>query len=116
MSTFFSCPICGYDRLDEPPYDENGNSSFDICPCCGIEFGYEDSRLINDTFIDREDPKGKYIHNWNRLQTEWKKKCKLWHFPKYKLNNWDPIKQLKNVDKFLATYKKTGKFDFRVKK
>jgi len=41
--THFPCPICGFPDLDEPPYDSDGeNPSFDICPCCGIEFGYED--------------------------------------------------------------------------
>ena len=30
------CPVCGYGMKD-PPRDYN------ICPCCGIEFGYDDS-------------------------------------------------------------------------
>jgi hypothetical protein len=30
------CPICGYDRLSEPPLN------FTICPCCGTEFEYDD--------------------------------------------------------------------------
>lgn len=38
----YICPICGYDRLDEPAYDENSLGSFDICPCCGNEFGFDD--------------------------------------------------------------------------
>jgi len=36
------CLVCGYPGLDEPPYDEHGCSSFEICPCCGTEFGYDD--------------------------------------------------------------------------
>jgi transcription elongation factor Elf1 len=38
----YNCPICGYDKLNKPPYDEQGNESFDICSCCGFEFGYDD--------------------------------------------------------------------------
>ena len=30
------CPVCGY-GIKDPPRDYN------ICPCCGIEFGYDDS-------------------------------------------------------------------------
>lgn len=35
----YVCPACDYDNLDEPPYDETGFGSFDICPQCGTEFG-----------------------------------------------------------------------------
>jgi hypothetical protein len=30
----YACPVCGYD-LEYPPED------FNICPSCGVEFGYE---------------------------------------------------------------------------
>jgi hypothetical protein len=30
------CPVCGYDRLTDPPLN------FSICPSCGTEFGYDD--------------------------------------------------------------------------
>ena len=35
----YICPVCGYDGLEEPPYDETGLGNYDICPCCGYEFG-----------------------------------------------------------------------------
>lgn len=38
----YTCPVCGYADLDEPPYNGDGCASFDICPCCGVEFGYDD--------------------------------------------------------------------------
>ena len=34
------CPVCGFD-LGEPAWP-NGLGSFEICSCCGIQFGYED--------------------------------------------------------------------------
>lgn len=37
------CPVCGFIGLDEPPYDETGCPSYVICPCCGTEFGYDDT-------------------------------------------------------------------------
>lgn len=39
------CPVCGYDGLNEPPYDIHGSASFEICPCCGTEFGYQDATV-----------------------------------------------------------------------
>jgi hypothetical protein len=39
----FACPVCGFAGLDEAAYDEQGNASFGICPCCGTEFGYDDA-------------------------------------------------------------------------
>ena len=38
----YTCPVCGWPELSEPPYDEFGSASFEICPCCGVEFGYDD--------------------------------------------------------------------------
>lgn len=38
----FICPVCGYDKLIEEPYDD-GSPSYEICNCCGFEFGYDDS-------------------------------------------------------------------------
>lgn len=36
------CPVCGYDKLTEAPYDEDGMPSYEICDCCGFEFGFDD--------------------------------------------------------------------------
>lgn len=38
----FPCPICG-NELGADPWKDN-YPTYDICACCGIEFGYEDSR------------------------------------------------------------------------
>lgn len=40
MNILYTCPICGYDKLNEPPFDQNGEGSFEICPSCNNEFGY----------------------------------------------------------------------------
>ena len=34
------CPVCGFD-LNEPPY-KDGYPSYDICVCCGFEYGFDD--------------------------------------------------------------------------
>jgi hypothetical protein len=39
------CRVCGLEQA-HPQYGEDGcNPTFEICPCCGVEFGYEDSTL-----------------------------------------------------------------------
>ena len=39
----FVCPVCGYPNLEEEPWSPSGVSSFEICPQCKIEFGYDDA-------------------------------------------------------------------------
>jgi len=33
----YTCPVCAYPELADPPLDHT------ICPCCGVEFGYDDA-------------------------------------------------------------------------
>ncbi len=39
---YYTCPVCGYDKLEEPPTDYN------ICECCGTEFGYHDANCSHE--------------------------------------------------------------------
>lgn len=41
--TTLICPVCGFANLQFPPYDEYGNPSYEICGCCGFEYGFDDS-------------------------------------------------------------------------
>lgn len=38
----YLCPVCGYDRLYEPPWSDDAPSD-EICPSCGTQFGYDDA-------------------------------------------------------------------------
>ena len=38
----FICPVCGNPNLAEPPYSAGGAPSYEICLCCGFEFGFDD--------------------------------------------------------------------------
>lgn len=38
-----TCPVCGFSKLEEPPYDIQGYPTYVICSCCGFEFGFDDS-------------------------------------------------------------------------
>jgi len=78
----YVCPVCGYEHLDEPPYDEHGCSSFEICPCCGSEFGYDDHSATHDA-----------------LRQKWKLSgMKWWSSVIVPPTNWDPVNQLKKIE------------------
>jgi len=54
----YMCPVCGLVGSDEPPYDAYGCATFTICPCCGTEFGYDDSTVKHDELRRRWSAKG----------------------------------------------------------
>ncbi|HEU4607158.1 MAG TPA: hypothetical protein VFS31_03550, partial [Chitinophagaceae bacterium] len=37
-----NCRICGLYFDDAPWGDDNNSPTYEICPCCGVEFGDED--------------------------------------------------------------------------
>ena len=42
MSDIDTCRVCGF-RSATPPWGSDGRQpSFEICPSCGVEWGYED--------------------------------------------------------------------------
>lgn len=79
----YICPICGYDKLTEEPFDKDGNPSYEICNCCGFEFGYDDGSEGVSPDIYRK---------------EWIKQGVKWFNIKVKPNNWDLQEQLKNIN------------------
>jgi hypothetical protein len=38
----YTCPVCGYPALDDPPRSAASGGSYEICPSCGFEFGVTD--------------------------------------------------------------------------
>lgn len=38
----FRCISCGFDGIHQPSYTEDGIPSFEICPCCGFQPGFDD--------------------------------------------------------------------------
>ncbi len=37
------CRVCGFEAEDEPWGPDGTIPTFDYCPCCGVEWGYQDS-------------------------------------------------------------------------
>src|SRR3954468_6569402 len=62
-----TCPVCAYDQMPYPP------DRFEICPCCGTEFGYHDHnrsrRELRNLWLARGAPCFNPIDapplNWN---------------------------------------------------
>ncbi len=40
--TEYACTICGWYTEDKPWGEDGQSPTFEICPRCGVEFGYED--------------------------------------------------------------------------
>ena len=78
----YMCPVCGYFGLTEPAYDEQGCSSFEICPCCGSEFGYDDATLSHEHLRE----------NWVKNGALW------WSSSVLPPVGWDPIQQLSRAN------------------
>ncbi len=74
-----TCPVCGYKGLREPPRDRAGNPSFEICPSCGTEFGYDDATATPSDLRIR----------WLKSGAPWFSKST----PPAK--NWNPVMQLR---------------------
>ena len=54
----YVCPICGYPEMTQPAYDEYDCCSWDICPSCGVEFGYHDATRSHETLRQQWLEKG----------------------------------------------------------
>jgi hypothetical protein len=81
MKTNLYCSVCGLEQLT-PPWGLTGREpSFEICVCCGVEFGYEDS-----TFKGVK----KYRENWIGQGTHW-------FNDSFKPDNWSLQEQMSNI-------------------
>jgi hypothetical protein len=81
--------VCGYPGLDESPYDY-ANPTYEICPCCGIEFGYEDSAPTPEEWPAR----------CKELRDKWIKDGANWWAAvagEEPPDGWDPIEQMRKA-------------------
>lgn len=73
----YICPVCGYDNLDEEPYEDDRIPSHNVCDCCGCKFGCDDNE------------------NYRRKWIEYGGK---WFIPELKPKDWDMKIQLQNLN------------------
>ncbi len=70
------CPVCGFGNLSESYANaQELRHSFDICPCCGCEYGYDDHEA--------------HYKKWSEAGFPW-------FHPKLKPLNWSIASQLAN--------------------
>ena len=82
------CPVCGFDGLGQPAWI-NDAPSFEICPSCGTEFGYDDGGRVGEVRAARQ----------RELREAWKAAgCPWWSQNRLPLTGWDPHEQLKRVE------------------
>lgn len=75
------CRVCGLYSIDKP-WGEDGNSpNYEICPCCGVEFGNEDYTM--ESTIE--------------YRKQWLANGAKWFTFKEKPENWNLKKQLQNI-------------------
>lgn len=75
------CRVCGYTQED-PPWGQDGICpKYEICDCCGVEFGYGDCSL-------------KAIKS---TRQRWLSGGALWKYPKEQPINWSLEKQMQNI-------------------
>ncbi|REJ19431.1 MAG: hypothetical protein C6W59_04240 [Paenibacillaceae bacterium] len=79
------CPVCGFDGLEDPPYSQHqdpSTGSFEICGCCGFQFGVDD--------LDRGYSHAEYRNQWINDGARWFGKTA-------KPQNWNLKKQLSRI-------------------
>ena len=83
MGPSFMCLVCGFPGLTEPPRAADGGGSYEICPSCGFQFGFDD------------DDRGITFEEWRR---DWIEHGMPWSsrgIPPP--THWNPEAQLKNL-------------------
>ncbi|WP_206171040.1 hypothetical protein [Phragmitibacter flavus] len=91
------CPVCGFANLKEPPRAASGGGSYEICPCCGFQFGVDD----DDRGLTDEQAR----EAWVAKGMPWKSKSRK------APEGWDAAEQVQNFlqpKKKRPTVKKPG--------
>jgi hypothetical protein len=74
------CRVCGYELLEAPWGADNQSPTWEICPCCGTEFGYEDCTPASAR---------KKRNDWISCGMEWfdaRRRPMNWNFDNQKTN------------------------------
>ncbi|HFT8656195.1 MAG: hypothetical protein E7D37_04275 [Enterobacter cloacae] len=80
---FYVCRVCGAEQLDPPWGEDSQIPNYDICDCCGVEFGYEDMNL----------------ESIKRYRQKWLDSGANWFRKKNKPESWSLDRQLQNIPK-----------------
>lgn len=77
----YRCRVCGL-TLQEPPWGLDGRTPlFENCPCCGVEWGYQDAT----------------IEGSRKYRQQWLDQGSRWDDPSRKPHDWSLEEQLKDI-------------------
>ena len=84
MTTKYTCLVCGYTGLDDPPVNARGFGTYEICASCGFEFGVDD--------IDKH-------FTYESWRAQWVADGMRWWSSDFEdpPADWDPRQQLANL-------------------
>lgn len=75
------CMVCGCYSVDFPWGEDGKSPTFQLCPCCGVQFGKEDSTM----------------ESIKTYRAEWKNSGGNWFMKNEKPEGWDIEEQMKNI-------------------
>lgn len=79
----YNCRVCGL-CLDDPPWGHDGRCpSYEYCPCCGVEFGYQDANASGAC----------------NYRQKWLDDGAKWAEPAQRPPDWNPDAQIEHVPK-----------------
>jgi len=79
----YTCPVCGFPSLMEPPRGTSDGGSYEICPSCAFQFGVTD------------DDKGFSYEEW---RAAWRREGMPWDRGMTSPpSGWDPAEQLRRI-------------------
>ncbi|MBS0622884.1 MAG: hypothetical protein JSR80_08035 [Verrucomicrobia bacterium] len=76
-----ACRVCGKLQGDLPWGEDGKTPTFDVCYCCGVQFGYEDCD----------------VESLRKFRQAWLEQGANWFVPKEKPKNWVLEEQMKNI-------------------
>lgn len=74
------CRVCGF-NYGQPWGPDGTDPTYEICCCCGVEFGYEDCTA----------------QSTKSYRAEWLAKGAPWFMPPERPSDWDLAEQMKGV-------------------
>ncbi len=82
----YTCPVCGFDGLNEKPYDEVWLGNEEFCECCGFFF----------ETLSEEEEDGRLFDAWRK---KWIAEGTRWDVlgSTEPPEGWNPKKQLLNI-------------------
>ena len=83
LDNYQNCRVCGYHNADYPWGEDGKSPTYQICPCCGVEFGVDD--------ITPE--------NIQKFRNDWQKSNYKWFDKQMKPSDWSLEKQMRDIPK-----------------